>query len=340
MSMIHSRMKSLSMRLAAVAALGLVGGGLASSADAALIATDHFLTGNPAVPANGEYTASYIRPSNASGAGQNPTIAGFTGQWVGNVTSGTSMAVAQWKAESGSLIDITVPYQDGGRAKYYGSSGVNSLQRRVQRELSPYTPSDTYYMSLITQIATGDLAGADGFVGVGFTNYSGSAALTDASIVGGSNLRGVLIGAASSDGSTTDFVVRHVGSTGAVQNDVITSNVGSIEATQTIIKIEFNDDPGNLLGNSKLTIWQNPADLSSELGASASVTPLELRTFALGTNADITHLMLTGLNYSKAASFDEPRLATTWAEAVPEPATAGLLAVMGLGLMVRRQRTH
>ena len=92
-------------------------------------------------------------------------------EWVGNVTSGTSMAVAQWKAESGAIGAITVPYQDGGRAKYYGSSGVNSLQRRVQRELSAYTPSDTYYISLITQIATGDLAGAAGFVGVGRRGY-------------------------------------------------------------------------------------------------------------------------------------------------------------------------
>jgi hypothetical protein len=340
MSMIHSRMKMHGTRLAAAAALGLMAGGLASPCDAALIATDHILTGNPADTANGEYAVTQFRRSNANGAGQNPTIAGFTGPWVGNVTSGTSMAVAQWKAESGAIGGFSVPYQDGGRAKFYGSSGVNSLQRRVQRELSPYTASDTYYMSLITQIATGDLAGADGFVGVGFTNTSGSAALTDASIVGGSNLRGILIGAASSDGLTTDFVVRHVGSSGVVQNDVITSNVGSIEVTQTIIKIEFNDDPGNPLGNSKLTIWQNAADLSSELAASVSVTPLELRTFALGTNADITHLMMTGLNYSKAASFDEPRFATTWAQAVPEPATAGLVAAMGLSLLVCRQRTR
>ena len=340
MSMIHSRMKMHGTRLAAAAALGLMAGGLASPTDAALIATDHFLTGNPADPAAGEYSVTYIRRSNASGAGQNPTIAGFTGQWVGNVTSGTTMTVAQWKAESGAIGGFSVPYQDGGRAKFYGSSGVNSLQRRVQRELSPYTASNTYYMSLITQIATGDLAGADGFVGIGFTNAQASAALTDASIVGGSDLRGVLIGAASSDGLTTDFVVRHVGSSGAVQNDVITSNVGSIEVTHTILKIEFNDDPGNLLGNSKLTIWQNPADYSSELAASASVTPLVLRTFALGTNADITHLMMTGLNYAKAASFDEPRLATTWGDAVPEPATAGLLAAMGLGMLARRQRTR
>ncbi len=323
-------------RLAVMAAIGMLAGGYAPQADAALIATDHFLTGNPADTANGEYSVTQFRRSQANGAGQDPTIAGFTGAWTGNVTSG-SLAVAQWTAESagtGSLI----PYQEGGRARFGGSSAVNALQRRVQRELSAYTPSDTYYISVITQIATGDLAGADGFVGLGFTNSDASVTQTDANIVGGSDLRGVLIGAASSDGLSTDFVIRHVGSSGAVQNDVLDAGIDNIIPTHTILKIEFNDDPLNPNGNSKISVWHNPGVWWSESAATANAAPLEFRTFALGTNADITHMTMTGLNYSKAASFDEPRFATTWADAIPEPATAGLALTMLLGLAGRRQR--
>ncbi len=319
--------------LAAVAALSVFNG--VQTSDAALIATDHFLTGNPADASIGEYSPTYIRRSQTSGAGQDPIIDGFVGAWTGNVTSG-SLAVAQWTAETdptGSLI----AYQEGGRARFGGSSAVNALQRRIQRELDTYTPSDTYYMSLITQIATGDLAGADGFVGAGFTNTGATVTQTDANIVGGSDLRGVLIGAASSDGLTTDFVIRHVGSSGVVQNDVLASDIASVEPTFTILKIEFNDDPSNPNGNSKITVWHNPTAWQTEAEATADVTPLVFRTFALQSNTDITHLTLTGLNYSKAASFDEPRLATTWEEVIPEPATASLILAMTLGLVTRRR---
>ena len=323
-------------RLTALAAIGLLAGGVAPQADAALIATDHFLTGDPADPAAGEYIVAQFRRSQINGAGQDPTIAGFTGAWTGNVTSG-SLAVAQWTAESAGT-GSTIPYQEGGRARFGGSSAVNELQRRVQRELSAYTPSNTYYISVITQIATGDLAGSPGFVGLGFTNTGATVTLTDANIVGGSDLRGVLIGAASSDGLTTDFVIRHVGSSGVVQNDVLETNIENIIPTHTILKIEFNDDPLNPNGNSKISVWHNPSVWWSESAATAAQAPLEFRTFALGTNADITHMTMTGLNFSKAASFDEPRFATTWADVIPEPATAGLALTMLLGMAGRRQR--
>ena len=322
--------------LSAIAAIGLLAGGVAQQADASLIATDHFLSGNPADTANGEYSPTHIRRSQTNGAGQNPTIAGFTGAWTGNVTSG-SLAVAQWTAQTAPT-DSPLAFQDGGRARFGGSSAVNSLQRRVQRELSGYTPSDTYYISLITQIATGDLAGADGFVGAGFTNTDASVTQADANIVGGSALRGVLIGAASSDGSTTDFVIRHVGSSGVVQNDILASNIANIESTFTVLKIQFNDDPSNPNGNSKISVWHNPTDISTEAAATLAQAPLEFRTFALDTNADITHLTMTGLNYSKAASFDEPRFATSWEGAVPEPTTAGLALALSLGMVTRRWR--
>lgn len=324
--------------------------GPVGSSQAALIATDHFLTGSPADPALGQYvtTASVnqLRRSTVNGAGQNPTIAGYTGAWTGNVTSG-SLAVAQWTAESAGIA-TTLPYQQGGRARF---AGVDNFQRRVQRTLEPYTTSNTYYISLLSQVLTEDTDG-DGFVGIGFTNTDASVAQADANIVSGNGLRGILIGAAGAgpaEPTKTNYVVRHVGSTGSVQNDIILSDIvqnnpdtGSPYIRYTIAKIDYNDEPSNPAGNSKLTIWQDPTDISSEAAATASVTPLEFRTFALSSPSDITVMTFTGVDYSKAASFDEPRFATTWDDvaSVPEPAMAGILGLAVAAFAAARRRRH
>jgi hypothetical protein len=333
-----------------VTAAAMICCGLATigSAPADLIATDHFLGGSPANPAIGEYTTTgvnQLRRSNTNGSGQNPTIAGYSGAWTGNVTSG-SLAVAQWTAEAAGIA-TTLPYQQGGRARF---AGVDNFQRRVQRSLDPYTTSNTYYISVISQVLTGDKDG-DGFVGIGFTNTAASVTQADANIVSGGGLRGILIGAAGAgpaEPTKTNYVVRHVGSTGVVQNDIIESDIvqdnpstGSPYIRYTIAKLDYNDDPTNPAGNSKLTIWQDPTDISSEAAASVSVTPLEFRTFALSSPSDITTMTLTGVDYSKAASFDEPRFATTWDDvaSVPEPAMAGILGVaVGAFALARRRR--
>jgi hypothetical protein len=298
-------------------------------ASATLIATDHFLGDIPGDPAAGQYDLTsfrnQLRRGEANGGGQDPTVAGFVGPWSGNVTSGT-LGVAQWTVNLDPL-GSTLSYQQGGRARF---AGVDNLQRRVQRELAPYTASDTYYISLVSQVLTGD-TDLDGFVGIGFTNTAASVAETDANIIGGNGLRGLLIGPAG-NGTGTDYVVRHVGSSGMLQDDVLLSDIvqndeeGSPFVRYTVVKLDFNDDPGNPEGNSQLTIWQDPIDISSEAAATAASAPLVLRTFALGTNADLTHLTFAGVDYSRAASFDEPRLATTW-----ESATGGTADFNGDG---------
>lgn len=332
-------------RLRLIASLACLACGHPSPVHADLIATDHFLGASPGNPAIGQYTTTasinQLRRSNAAGAGQDPIIAGYSGAWTGNVTTGTSFAVAQWTAESASL-GSTLPYQEGGRARF---AGVDNLQRRVQRTLEPYTTSNTYYISLVSQVLTADTDN-DGFVGIGFTNTAATVAEADSQIVTGSTLRGILIGAAG-DGTNTDYVVRHVGSTGSVQNDIILNDIiqnnpdtGSPYVRYTIAKIDYNDDPSNPLGNSRLTIWQDPTDVSSEAAATLSVTPLEFRTFALSSPSDITVMTFTGVDYSRAASFDEPRFATTWNDvaSVPEPAVAGLLGLAAAGFTIARRR--
>ena len=304
----------------------LAGGGV--TADATLIATDHFLGGTPGDPLLGEYDnttfLNQFRRGETHGGGQNPTITGFVNPWSGNVTSG-SLGVAQWTAETDGVVGGFYN-EDGGRARW---SGLDNLQRRVQRELDTYTPSDTYYFSLTSQVLTNELD-LDGFVGIGFTNTGPTVTLTDANLVSGSDLRGLLIGAAGDGVSGTDYVVRHVGSTGAVQNDIILDNIdqndpdtGTPYVRLTMVRLDFNDDPGNPDGNSKLTIWQDPSVLTSEADATAAAAPLVFRTFALGTNADITHMTMTGIDYSRAASFDEPRFGTTWEDVAPVPVIPG-----------------
>ena len=302
--------------------------GLGSTASATLIATDHFLGAVPGDPLLGEYDLTpfknQFRRGNPNGAGQDPTVAGFVNPWSGNVTSG-SLGVAQWTVEADGVV-AGFSYEDGGRARF---SGVDNLQRRVQRELDTYTPSNTYYMSVSAQVLTNELD-LDGFVGIGFTNTDPSVTQTDANLVGGSALRGLLIGAGGDGVSGTDYVVRHVGSTGAVQNDILLDNIVQNNPDTdtpfiryTVVRLDFDDDPGNPNGNSKLTVWQDPTVFTSEADATTAAAPLEFRTFALGTNADITHLTMTGIDYSRAASFDEPRLGTTWEDVVPEPSLVG-----------------
>jgi hypothetical protein len=297
-------------------------------AQATLIATDHFLGGTPGDPLLGEYDntvfLNQFRRGNTNGGGQNPTIAGFVNPWSGNVTSG-SLGVAQWTAEVDGVV-AGYSYEAGGRAR---RNGLDNLQRRVQRELDVYTPADTYYMSFTSQVLTNELD-LDGFVGIGFTNTGATVTTTDANLVSGSGLRGLLIGAAGDGVAGTDYVVRHVGSTGAVQNDIILNDIvqnnpdtGTPYLRYTVVRLDFNDDPLNPNGNSKITIWQDPTVFTSELDATNAAAPLVFRTFALDTNADITHMTMTGIDYSRAASFDEPRFATTWEDVVPDPIIDG-----------------
>lgn len=306
--------------LVGLAFLLLVAG--ASRSGAVIIATDHFLGGLPGDPLAGQYdntaNRNQFRRGTANGGGQDPTVAGFTGAWSGNVTSGT-LGVAQWTAEADPL-GSQLPYQQGGRARF---AGVDNLQRRVQRALSPYTPVETYYFSVVSQVLTNDVD-SDGFAGIGFTNTGATVSETDANLVGGSALRGFLVGVAGDGAGGTDYVVRHVGSSGSVQNDVILDNIvqnneatGSPFVRRTIVRLDINDEPANPAGNSKLTVWQDPTNVLSEAAATVSASPLVFRTFSLGTNADLTHLTFAGIDYSRAASFDEPRLATSWEGVAP-----------------------
>ncbi len=314
-----------------------------SVAHASLIAAESFLAGNPADAAAGEYELTQFRRSNTNGAGQDPTVAGFSGPWTGNVFNATG-TVAQWTAEEASIASA-LPWVTGGRARF---AGVDNFDRRVQRPLSPYTASNTYYMSVILQAALGDTDN-DGFVGVGFTNdLSGGGNDAKLQIGGVDGLRGVLVGPRANLNGTTDLVVRHRDQTGVdgggvavygASDDVIATNIVGAGADgqgiyHVVLKLQVNE-----FGSDLITAWVNAADLTSEAAASASVTPTTFSSFTMASSSDLAQLTLAGLDYSKAVSIDEPRLGTTFAAVVPIPEPTSLGLGMGmLALAMGRRR--
>ena len=141
---------------------------------------------------------------------QNPAVAGFTGSWLGN---NGAASVTAWTAETTTLNAGVPTHESGGRLR---SGGIEDRNHRIRRALAPYTPANTYYMSVLTQPALAD-DNSDGFVGVGFTDGGPSQGPSDVTLP---SFKGLLIGFLS-DGATTDFVVRHEGPGGAMVNQVL-----------------------------------------------------------------------------------------------------------------------
>ncbi|MEM8737924.1 MAG: PEP-CTERM sorting domain-containing protein [Planctomycetota bacterium] len=319
---------SLRGATAAVAAAVFVAGG----ARGELIAADSFLIGDPADASAGEYEADLLRRGNPD-AGQNPTIDGFTDPWTGNRTTGNG-AVAQWTAVDGS-VDGGLSYIGGGRARF---SGVDNTHRRVQRDLDTYTPVDTYYMSFLGTAALGDIDG-DGFVGIGFTNDVSDAELE----IGGSDgMRGLVVGFRANANGTTDLVLRHRdrladGVSFGAKDELLVADVDAagsagVGVYQVVVKAEIGAAPFDPDGDDVLSVWINRGEPPVE-----PVSALQFQGFSFSSNNDLTQLTLTGIDYSRPASFDEPRLGTEWTDVVPEPSSLFLI-VGGVALAAARRR--
>lgn len=116
----------------------IVGMILSNSANAALIVEELFATG--ASPASGQYNTALGL------AGQNPTIAGFSGGWISS--NGTSMNVG---ATSLSYSAGGFPASTGGRL--FSGENNNRVHRLFDATLNPFQSSDSgvIYMSYLYQ---------------------------------------------------------------------------------------------------------------------------------------------------------------------------------------------
>jgi hypothetical protein len=273
---------------------GAVLGGMMAllpAAKATLLANDPFLTGT--APANGEYSVASI-------TGQNPTVTGFSGAWIGG--SGNILATS---------LSYSNPNYDAPTGGSFKSTGANR-QRRV---------FDTLTASLFS-------TNANGTVYMSFlANFAGG--------TGGWNYAALELG----NGGTDPNKAFAIGLDTSVANNFMyqlnngtkTSMGVAKDANTHLFLVEFN--LSSTASMDSVHMWIDPT-----LGGAGDPT-------GGVTVSGLNLLAMNDLSIGSGAannSFDEIRVGTTLADvtmaAVPEPASLGLLALGGLGILMAARR--
>ena len=124
-------------RIALTASALIVAGGFVTTADAAIIAHDPFLSG--ATPANGDYVAG------ADVRGQNPTVTGFSAAWAGTNTRRVDSTSAGLTYDVGSI-----DFGTGG-ALIRGANSSTGPQnvRRVSNDPEADVTGDMWFAFLL-----------------------------------------------------------------------------------------------------------------------------------------------------------------------------------------------
>jgi hypothetical protein len=322
----------------------------AAAAHGSVIAFDPFHTIGQqanADPANGLYYSN-VDAASGSLATHTDTVKNAITAGGGIVGFGSQPWVAShttFRLQASRLVTQSRTELADGAVRILNFKGSNTLpnndHRFASRQLDPYTPSSTYYMSSALMAFT---AATDNTPGGYLLNGFGNSAITDSSTVlatSASLFEGLMWGfRANETGDRIDLVVRATtdAANRAVSDFVILEGVTQQQTYFLVARVDI--DP---TGADTITVWLDPDFSLSQPDGGITFT-----AEAFSSTSAITHygIVQSGLRHTgsnnasnRVGYIDGIALGTTWVAVVPEPSTyALLLCAAALGLLVARRR--
>jgi hypothetical protein len=308
-----------------ITAAGLAVAGLTTASSAQLLVQDSYPVG-PNESA-GEYEIDQLKNQPAG-----LQSLGFqTGPY--NQGSGTG----QFAVTTGGLNypALGVDGSDSGKVTY-SAAPIDQFTRSNARNVDGTLPgTSTFYVSHLVNRGNISLDTSEaGYVLTGFGNF---VAPTLGSTSG--FLDGVYVGwAQKSDTDEGSLVLRSRQTTAQSAEDVVLVDGDATDTQGITYNVVYKAEVNASGGTDNITWFLNPTDFTDDasLASSAAATG-SFSSFAYG-DADLDRLNYVSFQWNGNAFFDEPTIAASPSSlVVPEPATAGLLAVAGLAALRRRR---
>ena len=281
------------------------------SVSADVIAADGFVVGD------GGYATGNI-------TGQNPTVTGFTGAWSTNTATIGVVATG---------LEYPGVNSEGGTARFTHTGDLSDNPRQAYRSLGSYDDTqDAYYFSGLMSFDANFATDTDGYARMGFV--SGTSDDDDTSVFGVQwGFQG------NGDGGVDAFVRVRDYLGGTAMNEYTIAEDIAVGTHLFVVKLQ----PNSSGGSDAMSIWLDPADVSSEAAAGDATwsqstlawVPSDDPGFSTGYLVDMLVLKSFSVGANAVVGYDEARMGTAWDDgvSVPEPGSmilglAGLVSVL------------